>query len=90
MSNVLDDDKQQQIRALGPLDWTLSRIQTTTGIRRETISGWQTSNPQQPSENRPEPVTSQSTSQAYEIDVEATEILGDWLLRLDSNQQPSG
>ncbi len=40
MSNVLDDEKQQQIRALGRLGWTLSRIQATTGIRRETISGY--------------------------------------------------
>jgi hypothetical protein len=31
MSNVLDDDKQQQIRALGRLGWTLSRIQDATG-----------------------------------------------------------
>ena len=30
--------KQQQIRALGRLGWTLSRIQDATGIRRETIS----------------------------------------------------
>ena len=40
MSNVLDDPKQQQIRALGRLGWTLSRIQEATGIRRETISGY--------------------------------------------------
>jgi transposase len=40
MSNVLDDTTQQQIRALGRLGWTLSRIQQTTGIRRETISGY--------------------------------------------------
>jgi transposase len=40
MSNVLDDAKQQQIRALGRLGWTLSRIQQTTGVRRETISGY--------------------------------------------------
>jgi hypothetical protein len=39
MSNALDDTTQQQIRALGRLGWTLSRIQQTTGIRRETISG---------------------------------------------------
>jgi transposase len=38
MSNVLDDEKQQQIRALGRLGWTLSRIEDATGIRRETIS----------------------------------------------------
>ena len=40
MSNVLDDTTQQQIRALGRLGWTLSRIQETTGIRRETVSGY--------------------------------------------------
>jgi hypothetical protein len=40
MSNVLDDQKQQQIRALGRLGWTLSRIEAATGIRRETISGY--------------------------------------------------
>jgi transposase len=40
MSNVLDDEKQQQIRALGRLGWTLSRIQQTTGIRRETVSAY--------------------------------------------------
>jgi len=36
MSNVLDDTTQQQIHALGRLGWTLSRIQQTTGVRRET------------------------------------------------------
>jgi len=40
MSNVLDDEKQQQICALGRLGWTLSRIQAATGIRRETVSGY--------------------------------------------------
>jgi transposase len=40
MSNVLDDEKQQQIRALGRLGWTLSRIEGATGIRRETISSY--------------------------------------------------
>src|SRR5258708_1098255 len=40
MSNVLNDDKQQQVRVLGRLGWTLSRIQEATGIRRETISGY--------------------------------------------------
>src|SRR6267142_348459 len=40
MSNVLDDDKQHEIRALGRVGWTLSRIQAATGIRRETISGY--------------------------------------------------
>jgi hypothetical protein len=40
MSNVLDDDTQQQVLALGRLGWTLVRIQAATGIRRETISGY--------------------------------------------------
>lgn len=40
MSNVLDNDRQQQILALGRLGWTLSRIQAATGIRRETVSGY--------------------------------------------------
>lgn len=38
MSNALDADEQQQIRTLGRLGWTLSRIQAATGSRRETIS----------------------------------------------------
>src|SRR6202521_2191188 len=40
MSNVLDNDTQRQICALGRLGWTLSRIQEATGIRRETVSGY--------------------------------------------------
>jgi hypothetical protein len=40
MSNVLDHTTQQQILALGRLGWTLSRIQETTGVRRETVSGY--------------------------------------------------
>jgi transposase len=40
MSNVLDQTTRQQILALGRLGWTLKRIEQTTGIRRETISGY--------------------------------------------------
>src|SRR5438093_1260991 len=40
MSNVLDHTTRQQILALGRLRWTLSRIQQTTGVRRETISSY--------------------------------------------------
>ena len=36
----MDDDKQQQICALGRLGWTLSRIEEATGVRRETVSGY--------------------------------------------------
>lgn len=38
MSNVLKSEKQEQIRALGRLGWSLRRIQEATGVRRETIS----------------------------------------------------
>jgi transposase len=40
MSNVLGEHIQQQIVALGRLGWSLRRIQETTGVRRETASGY--------------------------------------------------
>ena len=40
MSNVLADDKHHQVVALGRLGWSLRRIERTTGVRRETISGY--------------------------------------------------
>jgi len=40
MSNVLDDNTQQQILALGRLGWTLRRIEAATGVRRETVGGY--------------------------------------------------
>src|SRR5262245_58518095 len=64
MANVLDDTTQQQIRALGRLGWTLSRIQQTTGIRRETISGYLRAagipvrGRGRPSESKPKPAIS--------------------------------
>ncbi len=38
MSNVLDEEKKQQVLALGRLGWSLRRIEGTTGVRRETAS----------------------------------------------------
>jgi transposase len=38
MSNVLNEEKKQQVIALGKLGWTLRRIEQATGVRRETIS----------------------------------------------------
>ena len=38
MSNVLKHEKQEQIRALGRLGWSLRRIEEATGVRRETVS----------------------------------------------------
>lgn len=40
MANVLSDDKQQQILALGRLGWSLRRIEDATGVRRETSSAY--------------------------------------------------
>ena len=36
VSNVLSEDKRQQVIALGRLGWPLRRIQKETGVRRET------------------------------------------------------
>src|SRR5215210_3167699 len=68
MSNVLDNDKQQQIRALGRLGWTLSRIEQATGVRRETISGYLKAagiavrSRGRPSESKPKPAISVEVS----------------------------
>ena len=40
MSNVLNEEKKQQVIALGRLGWSLRRIQGATQIRRETIAGY--------------------------------------------------
>jgi transposase len=38
MSNVLSEQKKQQVIALGKLGWSLRRIERETGVRRETAS----------------------------------------------------
>ena len=64
MSNVLDHTQQHQILALGRLGWTLSRIQETTGVRRETVSGYLKAagipvrGRGRPSESKPKPAIS--------------------------------
>ena len=40
MSNVLGDNKQQQVLALGRLGWSLRRIEQATAVRRETASAY--------------------------------------------------
>jgi transposase len=40
MSNVLGDDKKQQVLALGRLGWSLRRIEEATEVRRETASAY--------------------------------------------------
>jgi transposase len=40
VSNVLSDEKKQQVIALGRLGWSLRRIERATSVRRETASGY--------------------------------------------------
>ena len=40
MSNVLTEEKKQQVLALGKLGWPLRRIEQATGVRRETASAY--------------------------------------------------
>ena len=40
MSNVLNEEKKQQVIALGRLGWSLRRIQENTGVRRETAGAY--------------------------------------------------
>jgi transposase len=40
MSNVLREEKRQQVIALGRLGWALRRIEQETGVRRETASAY--------------------------------------------------
>ena len=40
MSNVLSEEKQKQVIALGQLGWSLRRIEKATGIRRETAASY--------------------------------------------------
>jgi hypothetical protein len=40
MSNVLSEEKKQQVKALGKLGWPLRRIEQATSVRRETASAY--------------------------------------------------
>ncbi len=40
MSNVLNNEKKQEVLALGRLGWSVRRIEQATGIRRETASAY--------------------------------------------------
>ncbi len=40
MSHVLNENKQQQVIALGRLGWSLRKIERATGVRRETAAGY--------------------------------------------------
>ena len=40
MANILNEEKKQQVLALGQLGWSLRRIQQATGVRRETAGAY--------------------------------------------------
>ena len=40
MTNVLSNDKREQVLGLGRLGWSLRRIEEATGVRRETASAY--------------------------------------------------
>ena len=40
MSNVLNEEKKQQVIALGKLRYALRRIERATGVRRETAGAY--------------------------------------------------
>jgi transposase len=40
VGNVLNEEKKQQVIALGRLGWSLRRIQKSTGVRRETAAAY--------------------------------------------------
>ncbi len=40
MSNVLNEEKRQQVLALGRLGWSVRRIQAETGVCRKTVGGY--------------------------------------------------
>src|SRR5215469_8886440 len=40
MGNVLNEEKRQQVLALGRLGWPLRRIEQEIGVRRETASAY--------------------------------------------------
>ena len=40
MANVLNEEKKQQVLALGRLGWSLRRIQQAIHVRRETASAY--------------------------------------------------
>jgi transposase len=40
VSNVLNEEKQKQVIALGQLGWSLRKIEKATGVRRETAAGY--------------------------------------------------
>jgi len=70
VSNVLNEEKKQQVIALGRLGWSLRRIQRTIGVRRETAATYlRAAGIRQPS---PKPAKEVITDFGAELAVRAT------------------
>jgi transposase len=82
VSNVLNEEKKQQVIALGRLGWSLRKIQKTTGVHRETAAdylraagiglrppgGWGRSVPAKPAnEVIPDPAPPKPASRAAKV-----------------------
>jgi len=79
MSNVLSDDKKNQVVILGGLGWSLRYIEEKTGVRRETASAYLRaagiavrSRGGRPREWPPKPATTQGVSTDPEASKPAT------------------
>jgi transposase len=79
VSNVLNEEKKQQVLALGRLGWSLRRIEGATGVRRETAGSYLRAAgiPLRPSggwgRSEPKPANEMSTGSAAEVGRESAE-----------------
>ena len=92
MSNVLSEEKKQQVIALGRLGWTLRRIQRATGVRRETACAYLKAagialRPSGSWGRRPPAKPANQTTTDSELAKPANEVTTDSGLRVSSERQ---
>ena len=92
MSNVLSEEKKQQVIALGRLGWTLRRIQRATGVRRETAGAYLKAagialRPSGSWGRRPPAKPANQTTTDSELAKPANEVTTDSGLRVSSERQ---
>jgi hypothetical protein len=103
MSNVLSDDKRQQVIALGRLGWSLRRIEQATGVRRETASvylkaagimvrppGWVRAKPaiEVTTDSEPKTADKGANNQAANVAKPAIGVTTDFCLSKSANKPP--
>ena len=105
MSNVLSDDKRQQIIALGQLGWSLRHIEQATGVRRETASrylkaagiqvrapGWERAKPaiEVTTDSEPKTADKGANNQAAKVAKPAIQVTPDFdVTKAPVKQQPA-